>query len=126
MKSLRTFTSLFILLALSSLAYGLTADIATAWVGMKGDVEDSSQPFNITRISAGHYCVNTLGISTFNPVVVTLQTNGSGDPNMNPLFAVANSGWGDQCNPYSSLSIHIFTPSGVYTDSAFSVYITLN
>jgi hypothetical protein len=92
-----------------------------AWIAAEGTIVTSNDmSLNVTRIAAGHYCINANGLGTYVPVVATLNNGASG-----PLAGSisANSGWGDSCNPYGPVSVTTFNTQNEAEDSAFSVFL---
>jgi hypothetical protein len=99
-----------------------------AWVSATGDVVSTSTvaPIVVKRIAEGHYCFNFQGNSfafpTYAAVAVTLQTGASGSGG--PGFARANTGWGDDCNPFGGAAVYTFSANGSAADAAFS-FVTM-
>lgn len=110
-------------------ALGVSADESTfAWVDHDGTVRQTSStnPLNVTRIKTGHYCFNkqheTACYYCWASVSVTLQHGGSPMPG-NLGFATANTGWGDDCNPYGGTSVTTFDRNGQPADFPFTMIV---
>lgn len=85
---------------------------AWAWVREDGSLvsEGGAAKLNVTHIETGTYCIQAIGFSlgTYAPVIVTLQ-DFNGGPFGSWGVAKANTGTGNDCNPYGGVAV--FTAS---------------
>lgn len=109
-----------VLLLLTIFACTCNALHAWAWVGQTGTISNQGGDFkiNVTHIATGHYCL-TYPEGTYCAIQATLQ----GSP-PTPGVTGANSGWGDDCNPYGGDAVYIYNLQGQAMDSYFSVSIS--
>lgn len=73
----------------------------------------------MTAIDIGHYCIS--GASNYAAIVVTLQTSGTNPPTTG--FAIANTGWGDDCNPYGGYAVYTYDQNWNAANRPFSMVV---
>ncbi len=101
---------------------------ASGFVGHDGVLVASAGTFqlNTTIIGTGHYCwSDSVGTSGYNfaTVLATIQDTGQAVPP--PGFAVANTGFGDNCNPFG-YAIYTYDLKGRPANMSFTVYVSVN
>ena len=97
-----------------------------AWVSKDGKVSHTGQknPLNVTRLQKGIYCWNNLkgnpSFGTFAAVVGSVQASASYEAASTGGNFIANSGWGNSCNPLGGNAIYILDNAGHAADLPFS------
>jgi hypothetical protein len=115
-----------VLFAVAASANIFDTKTSFAWVHSDGKVVSTSReyPVNITRIDVGEYCfsISTIqqGVLNYAAVSITIQSMGSYPPS--PASGQANTGYGDNCNPYGGYSVVTFA-NGKPVDQDFSMII---
>jgi hypothetical protein len=121
-----------ILLLAAVLAAAQATTTAFVWVFADGTVNWTSDsfPLNVTKIDVGHYCLHgrdqdTSGMFNYAALTASLQTDGQGGL-PTPGYVVANTGWGDDCNPYGGIAIYTYDQTGAAADHSFSAVLNWN
>lgn len=127
--SMSFFKTILLLAAVFVAAQATTT--AFVWVFADGTVNWTSDsfPLNVTKVATGHYCLygaNTDTTGMFNYAALTANVQSEGEQSPAPGYVVANTGWGDECNPYGGIAIYTFDQAGTATDRSFSAVLNWN